>query len=85
MLDIETLMYIAFFVFFGGIALIGVLAHMVFEDDDPELLWYDEYAVIECPHLDLTDVVEEAFADYELVGTYCFDCGERLSVRQDGY
>jgi len=85
MLDIEVLMYIAFGVFFGGVAVIGILAHMVFDDDDPELVWHDNYSVIECPHHHITDVVEEAFANYELVGTYCMDCGDRLEGRQDGY
>lgn len=84
-MDIEVLTYIGFAVFFGGVFVVCVLAHLVFDDEDPDLFWYDNYAVIECPHLHLFDVVEEAFANYELVGTYCTDCGERLDSRQDGY
>lgn len=55
-------------------------------DQEPDMDWSEYYKDMdECPHHHITDVVEEAFANYELVGTYCMDCGDRLEGRQDGY
>ncbi|MBU2923027.1 hypothetical protein KO504_16885 [Winogradskyella psychrotolerans] len=81
----QTIIIIALLLFFTGIAIIGFIAHFCFDDTDADLYWEDNYSTIDCPHLHITDVVEEAFANYELIGTYCMDCGERVSQRQDGF
>lgn len=77
----EYLIYVAagfgVFIYFG----IWILAYCVFDDEDPDCCWSDNYSVLECPHLAITDVVEESFANYENVGSYCMDCGKRLSGR----
>jgi hypothetical protein len=82
---ISILIYIALFLFFAGIITICVLSHLCFNDTDADLFWTDNYSISECPHNTITDVVEDAFANYELVASYCMDCGARLTERQDGF
>ena len=82
---IHVLICFALALFFGAIALIGFVAHFCFDDADPDLNFYDNYSVIDCPHLEQTDIVEECFASYELVASYCTACGQRVSSRQDGF
>lgn len=65
------------------IFLFGILCKVVFDDDDMDLYWHDNYAVIECEHPNQTEVVVWASATCEEIHTICDDCSALLKVRTD--
>lgn len=66
-----------------GIYLLNKLANRCFDDNDPDLNWYDNYKVDKCPHLNKTDVTVESNVTCETIHTICDDCGKILNVRTD--
>jgi len=67
----------------AGLAFV-ILANNAFDDEDPDMYWYDETQVITCPHQgEKTDVVINASVTCETIHTVCDDCGQVLNVRID--
>jgi len=61
-----------------------LLAEFCFDDNDPDMCWYDNYAVIQCPHQgEKTDVVVNSCVTCETIHTICDDCGEVLNTKTD--
>lgn len=68
-----------------------VISYFCFNDEDPDMDWYDNYQVAERPHVELheqcshtgetTHVVYWAAASIETIRTICDDCGETISTR----
>lgn len=61
----------------------GLISLFFFDDADPDMDWYDNYTVIDCPHIEKTDVVVESNVTCEVVHTICDDCGQVLNTRID--
>ncbi|WP_166964669.1 hypothetical protein [Yeosuana marina] len=69
---------------------IGIMAIIVlvfslisFDDEDPDMDWYDNYAVLECPHLNKSLVTVSSSVNCETVHTVCDDCSKVLKVEHD--
>lgn len=59
-------------------------AQRCFDDEDPDLDWYDNYKVENCPHTgDKTLVNVSSACNCEIVHTVCDDCGATLKVDID--
>ena len=54
-----------------------------FDDKDPDMFWYDNYAVIECSHLNKSLVTVSSSVNCETVHTVCDDCSKVLKVEID--
>lgn len=65
------------------IALVVILSHFCFDDSDPDMYWHDNYTVIECAHLECTDVVVESNVTCETIHTICDDCGKIIRKRTE--
>lgn len=72
------------------IALVYCAISRCFDDDDPDLNWYDNYAAppkdakpMGCSHFEVTDVVKSAGVTCEEVWSICKQCGEVLNKRTD--
>jgi len=64
--------------------LLGKLANGCFDDTDPDMQYYDNYAVIACPHTgEKTDVCVASCVTCETIHTVCDDCGTVLNVKID--
>jgi len=59
------------------------VANRCFDDNDPDLYPYDNYAVLDCPHYEKTDVTVSSNVTCETVHTICDACGKVLNVRTD--
>lgn len=70
-----------------AVTIIGILlifSNDCFDDLDPDMFFYDEYSVIQCPHKgQKTDVVVNSCVTCETIHTVCDDCGEVLNVKTD--
>ena len=71
------------FVFAVIIYVYGLISLFCFDDQDPDQYWLDNYAVIECPHINVSDVVVNSTVTCETVHTICDDCSKVLNVRTD--
>lgn len=66
------------------IYLLNKLAKQCFDDTDPDMYYYDNYAVINCHHTgDKTDVVVNSCVTCETIHTICDTCGKVLKRRID--
>ncbi len=59
------------------------VSRLIFNDQDPDMYWYDNYSVIECPHLKCTIRVVDSVATCEVTHTICDDCGEVINEHID--
>lgn len=58
------------------------LANRCFDDDDADMYWHDNYAVVKCPHLgEKTDVVVNSNINVEEIWTCCDSCGDVVNKR----
>lgn len=61
----------------------GLISLFFFDDDDMDIYWHDNYAVLKCEHYNQTEVVVWAAATCEEIHTICDDCSALLKVRTD--
>ena len=75
------------YIIIGAIVLLAlflmVLSFFCFDDNDPDMDWYDNYTTIQCPHIEKTDVIVNATVTCEEVWTVCDNCSEVLNKRTD--
>lgn len=58
------------------------LANKCFDDEDPDLDWYNNYAKQNCPHEgEKTDVIIDSAVTCEVIHTICDDCSQVLNVK----
>lgn len=67
----------------GLMYVLSRLANRYFDDNDQDQFWHDNYTVLDCPHVNKTDVTVHSCVTCETVHTICDDCGEVLNVRHD--
>lgn len=63
----------------------GLISLFCFDDEDPDIDWMDNYAVVACPHPPdhRTDVVVASSVTCETIHTICDDCSAVLNTRTD--
>lgn len=60
-----------------------LFSNNVFDDEDPDMDWHDNYAVLDCPHINQRLVTESSAVNCETVHTVCSDCGKVLNIEVD--
>lgn len=67
----------------GFVWILSRVASRCFDDNDPDMYWYDNYTVIKCPHLETTDVTVDSTVTCETIHTICDACGKVLEQRTE--
>lgn len=63
------------------ILILSRVSKCTFNDNDADQFWYDNYAVLECPHQGSKSLVSvDSSCGCETIHTVCDDCGKTLKV-----
>ena len=94
MVELYTIFVFGFLFIALLIIILCFISKRCFDDTDPDMFWYDNYAAPKpglntktpllkplCEHKNRSDVVVWATATCEQVHTICHDCSETLEIK----